>query len=115
MRETFVDAASSPVADGMLTRELAVSGLASADTDVWLTGTLIGEPGGRLRITLENPSENEVLIFEGDFEGWHDLAGPVVRGFSGDESVNGTWILRVVGAEGATLEGWRLTVGSRWD
>lgn len=115
MRETFVDATSSVVADGMLTRTLSVTGLASADTDVWLSGTLIGEPGGRLRVTLENPSENEVLVFDGDFEGWFDFGDVTIRGFSGDESVNGSWILRIVGAEGAALEGWRLTVGSRWD
>ena len=42
---------------------------------------------------------------------------PVI-GFSGDESVNGEWTLRVADrATGkvGTLLGWQLTVTSRWD
>jgi len=39
-------------------------------------------------------------------------------GFSGDESVNGTWQLRVIDTRRGTvgtLERWSLVVGSRWD
>ena len=68
---------------------------------------------------LTNPAGTEVVVFDGPTAGAVELSidGPV-SGFSGDESVNGTWTLRVVdGVAGdtGTIERWTLRLGSRFD
>ncbi|MEZ4368042.1 MAG: proprotein convertase P-domain-containing protein [Kofleriaceae bacterium] len=100
---------------------LTAYGLATVDTDVTVRVQLAHPAPNLLRIYLRNPATADVLVWDGPAQpatsARLDLA-QVVLGFSGDESVNGTWTLRVVdtGTGGAgTLEGWGMTIGSRWD
>jgi subtilisin-like proprotein convertase family protein len=69
--------------------------------------------------TLVNPAGTEVVVFDGATANASELFidAPVV-GFSGDESANGTWTLRVVDSvsgEAGTIERWTLRLGSRMD
>ncbi|MCB9537165.1 MAG: proprotein convertase P-domain-containing protein [Myxococcales bacterium] len=97
-----------------------VRGLATVPTDVYLTLAIEHTWRGDLRVTLTDPNGQTVVV--------HDRAGGSaddlrldrvpVRGFSMDDTVNGTWTLTVqdlarqdVGA----LRGWSLDVTSRWD
>jgi hypothetical protein len=108
--------ASIPDGDtGGLTRTLLVYGLATVDMDVELDLSGFHPDPSQLRVTLENPAGNEALVFDGD--GDLHFSGPV-SGFSGDESINGLWTLRVVDATGGqvgVLDGWSLRLGSRFD
>ncbi len=93
-------------------------GLASVDVEVRVDLWIDHPRTADLRVTLVNPIGAEVLVAEGvnARELWLDDA--VVRGFSGDEPVNGVWTLRVVdGVSGqtGTLYRFGLTVTSRWD
>lgn len=101
--------------------QLLVWGLATVDTEVRIDLVLSHARPSDLRITLVNPAGNEVLVFDGATtvaNGEVYLDGVRLGGFSGDESVNGVWTLRVVdsvsGEEG-TLHDFGLTVSSRWD
>jgi hypothetical protein len=125
LRGDFSDIASAAIPDGgSLSRRLAVYGLATVDTSVWLRLTIAHPHPGQLRITLTNPATTEALFFDGtpDDEGdiYLEVEGPV-SGFSGDEQVNGEWTLRVEdrvagGSEDSgRLVRWDLTVTSRWD
>jgi subtilisin-like proprotein convertase family protein len=124
MRGSFSDTESVAIPDADpagLVRTLAAYGLATVDTDADLTATIRHEFPGDLLVTLTNPSGNEMVVFDGQVNAWDDetitLSGPIV-GLSGDESVNGVWTLRVVDREArdvGTLEGWALTITSRWD
>lgn len=124
MRGTFSDAGSFAIPDANpagLVRTIAVYGLATVDTDADLTATIRHDFPGDLLVTLTNPSGNEMVIFDGQVNAWDDeniaLSGPVV-GLSGDESVNGVWTLRAVDRQArdvGTLDGWSLTITSRWD
>ena len=75
----------------------------------------------QLLVTLTNPAGSEVVVFDGARDeadpGYLELDQVVAR-FSGDESVNGVWTLRVTdraGGDTGTLQRWSLTVTSRWD
>ncbi len=122
MRGSFEDAATSAIPDaGVLVRRLSVRGLATVDTDVHLRLTIDHPRASQLRITLTNPATNEVLVHDGGAaDDGHPLVidRPILNGFSGDESVNGEWTLRVTdraSGQTGTLAGWTLTVTSRWD
>ena len=100
-------------------RTIDVHGLATVDTDVELRLWVSHDQPTQLVATLTNPAGNEVVVFDGPTAGAGELSidGPV-SGFSGDESVNGTWTLRVVdGVAGdtGTIERWTLRLGSRFD
>lgn len=100
-------------------RTIDVRGLATVDTDVSLRLWVSHDAPQQLTATLTNPAGAEVVVFDGATSGANELSidGPVL-GFSGDESVNGTWTLRVVdGAAGdaGTIERWTLSLGSRFD
>lgn len=128
MRGSFADAldgmASVAIPDAQpagVARTITAYGLATVDTDVVIAATIRHEFPGDLLVTLTNPSDNEVVVFDGRVNAWEDenvvLTGPV-SGFSGDESVNGVWTLRVMDREArdvGSLEGWALTITSRWD
>jgi subtilisin-like proprotein convertase family protein len=120
MRGSFEDAATSSIPDGgMLVRRTAVRGLATVDTDVLVRATLAHPRASQLRVTLSNPASAELVVFDGTAaDDGHDVAIDTALPFSGDESVNGEWTLRVTDratGETGTLEGWTLTVTSRWD
>jgi hypothetical protein len=97
---------------------LVAYGLATVDVDVRIDLWIDHPRTSDLRVTLTNPSGNELLVADGidGVELWLDDAQ--VRGLSGDESVNGVWTLRVVdGVRGevGTIHRFGLTITSRWD
>ncbi|MEO8707014.1 MAG: proprotein convertase P-domain-containing protein [Kofleriaceae bacterium] len=93
-----------------------VYGLATVDMDVWLRLHVTHPRTADLVITLESPAGAVVPVpFTAGVDLDLDLA---VRGFSGDESVNGGWKLRVVDKtrlKTGTIDRVELVVGSRWD
>ncbi|MBP9089364.1 MAG: proprotein convertase P-domain-containing protein [Kofleriaceae bacterium] len=121
MRGSFADATSTALTDaGTTARSVSVRGLATVDTDVTIKLTIDHPKPSQLRITLANPGGTEAVVFQGTAATTGSsvaLNQPVV-GFSGDESVNGQWTLRITdmttGSVG-TLRGWTLGVTSRWD
>ncbi|MCA9688756.1 MAG: proprotein convertase P-domain-containing protein, partial [Myxococcales bacterium] len=116
------DGAGAAIPDGgpTLAINLEADGLTTVDTDVVIWVDTDHPAPEELVITLENPSGNVVPV-------WSKLPGPmhpgglgiVPTGFSGDESVNGTWTLYVSDtvANGVTGDvlGWRLEIMSRYD
>ena len=101
-----------------VSRVLDVHGLATVDVDVVLDAVIRHASTGQLRVTLTNPAGTEVTVFDGSTSGRDlHLSAPVL-GFSGDESVNGSWTLKVVDAQRGTtglLERWSLQITSRMD
>ncbi len=127
LRRSFDDVGPFPIPDAPaagLTRHLTAYGLATVDMDVELRATIAHPRARDLRVTLENPAGTQVVVFDGagadpgvDGDPYLELDGPVI-GFSGDESVNGTWTLRVVdrqGGQAGSLASWHLGLTSRWD
>ncbi len=127
LRRSFDDVGPFAIPDAPaagLTRHLTAYGLATVDMDVELRATIAHPRARDLRVTLENPAGTEVVVFDGlaadpsvDADPYLELDGAVL-GFSGDESVNGTWTLRLVDRQGGqvgTLSSWHLTITSRWD
>ena len=121
MRGTFANPGAAIPDGGLLIQRFAVRGLASVDTDVVLRMTITHPRASQLRITLTNPASNEVLIHDGtaaDDGQPLAIARPITNGFSGDESVNGEWTLRIAdrtSGHAGTLAPWQLTLTSRWD
>jgi subtilisin-like proprotein convertase family protein len=69
---------------------------------------------------MTNRAGAEVLVHDGTAaDDGHDLViDRAILGFSGDEAVNGDWTLIVqdrAGGQVGTIQGWELTLGSRWD
>jgi hypothetical protein len=100
--------------------DLLVDGLTTVDMDVVIWVELDHPAPEDLVIELRNPDSNQVQV-------WNKLPGPlhpgglgiVPTGFSGDESVNGTWTLFVTdtaqnGQQGG-VTGWSLEIMSRFD
>jgi len=123
-RGTFDAIAGDPIPDaGSVSSHLTAYGLATVDTDVTLRATIAHTKPNQLRLYLRNPAGTEVLAWDGPAEGATSGAATfvfdrTVVGFSGDESVNGTWSLRVVdlaAGTAGTLTRWGVTLGSRWD
>ncbi|MBK8235361.1 MAG: proprotein convertase P-domain-containing protein [Deltaproteobacteria bacterium] len=99
-----------------LSRSLLVYGLATVDMDVEIDLQIDHANPQDLRVTLTNPAGNEVLVAQDQADLFRFHAAPV--GFSGDESVNGEWTLRVVDAVAGNtgvLGSWTLRIGSRFD
>ena len=122
MRASFADPSSAQVPDGgTVVRPIAVRGLATVDTDVVLSLRVSHPRASQLRITLTNPAGTEVLVHQGtaaDDGAPLVLSARPIMGFSGDETVNGEWTLRVTDrtlGQVGTLDGWQLTITSRWD
>lgn len=121
MTQTFSEWQGASIPDNSasgVTRVLDVRGLATVDTDVSLNAVIRHNRPADLRVTLTNPEGTEVVVFDGATGGTDvHLDGPV-KGFSGDESVNGSWTLKVVDRKRGTagsIERWGLRIGSRWD
>ncbi|MBK8170652.1 MAG: proprotein convertase P-domain-containing protein [Sandaracinaceae bacterium] len=105
------------------TAQIATYGLATVDTDVAVQ-MWIGHPRTTdLIVTLVNPGGTERVIWDGPSQP-ASAAGTSLEidqpvGFSGDESVNGVWTLRVAdvrrGQTGGVLSHFKLFVASRWD
>jgi hypothetical protein len=100
-------------------RTVDVRGLGTVDTDVELMLWVSHADPSQIVATLVNPAGTEVVVFDGATANASELFidAPVI-GFSGDESANGTWTLRVVDSvsgEAGTIERWTLRLGSRMD
>jgi hypothetical protein len=122
LRGDFEGPGGGAIADGgALSAHVTAYGLATVDTDVWLRAVINHPTPATLKVYLRNPGGTENLAWDGATAG----AAPGVIaineavGFSGDESVNGSWVVRIVdsaaGGGGGTLTSWGLTIGSRWD
>ncbi len=99
-------------------RTLVAYGLATVDMDVHLGAIIRHAAVEQLRVTLENPAGTQVVVYDGTANGKDLVLNLDVRGFSGDEQVNGTWTLKVVDTKKGTsgsIERWALTIGSRFD
>ena len=99
---------------------LEVSGLTSVDMDVAILLDLDHPAPEELVISLRNPDGNEVSVGDEQSTPLHPGGVPIVpTGFSGDESVNGTWTLivrdAVDNANSGSVQGWDLEIMSRFD
>lgn len=99
---------------------LPVAGLTSVDMDVVVWVELDHPDPSELVIELRNPDGNQVLVASLPTEPLHPGGvGIVPLGFSGDESVNGTWWLvvtdTVVNGIGGGIMSWELEIMSRFD
>jgi hypothetical protein len=97
-----------------------VSGLTSVDMDVVIWVELDHPAPQELVIELRNPSGNQVPVASLQRSPLHPGGvGIVPTGFSGDESVNGTWWLVVrdelVNANDGGVISWELEIMSRFD
>jgi hypothetical protein len=116
--ESFEEAAIPDGTDAGLDVSIEVYGLATVTTDAWFRAVIRHPAVEQLRVTLEDPDTTDVVVYDGASSGADLVLDLAVRGFPGDESVNGRWTLRVrdlVTGESGTLESWELTLGSRWD
>lgn len=117
--DTFTDPTEGALTDdGVTTRTLMASGLATVDVDVIAYVELTHADPSELRITLTNPSGNEVVVFDREPVASPVRLARVPVGFSGDEDVNGEWTLRVtdhVPGNTGTLTRWSVEIVSRWD
>lgn len=95
---------------------VTVRGQASVPVDLVVRLDLAHDDPGALRIWLRDPNGDTALV--------HDRAPQVadsivVRGgISGDDQVNGRWLIQIDNAGGSgtgTLRGWTLDLTSRWD
>lgn len=102
---------------GTLVIPVDVRGLATVDMDVWLHLLLTPQAPTGMIARLVNPAGTEVTVFEGRSGGDQLWLQQAVLGFSGDETVNGTWTLSVTDLNGVGLsvDAFSLTLGSRWD
>jgi hypothetical protein len=124
MRGTFDGGAvNARIPDGAAAGQIfpvTVFGLATVDTDVELTFAIAHARPADVRVVLVNPAGTEQVVVDGarDMLTGTRIEGTRSVGYSGDESVNGTWQLRVIDTRRGTvgtLERWSLVVGSRWD
>ena len=117
--ESDLTPASIPDASSVVL-PLPVYGLATVDTDVVIDLVIDHPRISDLRVTLTNPATAEVLVYDGAGQTGPEVAlrDHVVLGFSGNESVNGLWQLRVedrAGGAAGSVYRFALTITSRWD
>ena len=110
-----IPADGSPVEVG-----LVAMGLATVDMDVVVWVQLDHPAPEELVIQLRNPSDNMVPVASLQSSPLHPGGvGIVPTGFSGDESVNGTWTLvvqdAVVNGSNGSVMSWELEIMSRLD
>lgn len=120
-RGTFAGPAVA-IPGGGATAEISlnVAGLTTVDMDVTVLLDLDHPAPEELVISLRNPDGNEVSVANLQTSPIHPGGVPVVPlGFSGDESVNGTWTLivrdTVDNANTGSVDGWDLEIMSRFD
>lgn len=120
MRGAFTSEPEQSIPDGDargVTTSLLAFGLATVSTDVLLDLAIEHPRPEDLRVTLTNPAGTEVVIQDGQgAEIW--FSRRAIRGFPGDESVNGAWQLTVADkVRGTTgiIHRFGLELTSRWD
>lgn len=103
-----------------ISSRVTASGLRTVATDIVLNLRITHPYRGDLRVVLSDPQGNQVVIHNrtGGSADNLILQNFVVRGFSMDETVNGTWTLKVT--DGARqdvgrIDSWSLLIGSRYD
>jgi len=99
---------------------MEVSGLTTVDMDVTVLLDLDHPAPQELEIQLRNPDGNEVSVANLQSTELHPGGVPIVpTGFSGDESVNGTWTLIVRdtldNANSGSVQSWDVEIMSRFD
>jgi|GEM_PF-2243837 len=120
-RGTFSGPAVTIPADGATAEvSMQVAGLTTVDMDVTILLDLDHPAPEELVIALRNPDGNEVSVANLQTTALHPGGVPIVpTGFSGDESVNGTWTLvvrdTVDNANSGSISSWDLEIMSRYD
>lgn len=120
-RGTFSGAAVTIPTDGAVAEiSMEVTGLTTVDMDVTILLEHNHPAPEELVITLRNPDNNEVSVANLQGTEFHPGGIPIVpTGFSGDESVNGTWTLivqdTVDNANNGSVQGWDVEIMSRLD
>lgn len=120
-RGTFSGPAVAIPTDGETAEiSMEVTGLSTVDMDVTILLELDHPAPEELVITLRNPDNNEVSVANLQATELHPGGIPIVpTGFSGDESVDGTWTLIVTdtvnNANNGSVTGWNLEIMSRPD
>lgn len=112
--------AAIPADGGAIELAVDVGGLATVDMDVTVLLDLDHPAPEELVIELRNPDGNQVPVANLQSTELHPGGVPIVpTGFSGDESVNGTWTLVVRDAvdngSSGSISGWELEIMSRLD
>jgi hypothetical protein len=120
-RDTFGGGMGTIPADGGdLELTVDAAGLTTVDMDVAVLVELDHPAPEELVITLTNPDGNEVSVANLQTTPLHPGNVPIVpNGFSGDESVNGTWTLTVQdtvdNGNNGSVQSWTLEIMSRFD
>lgn len=120
-RGTFSGPAVTIPTDGAVAEiSMEVAGLTTVDMDVTILLDLNHPAPEELVISLRNPDGNEVSVANLQSTELHPGGVPIVpTGFSGDESVNGTWTLivqdTVDNANNGSVDGWDVEIMSRLD
>ena len=120
-RGTFSGGMGTIPTDGAdLDLTVDVAGLTTVDMDVAVFVELDHPAPEELVLTLTNPDGNEVSVADQQTTPLHPGGVPIVpNGFSGDESVNGTWTLTVRDAvdndNNGSVQSWNVEIMSRFD
>lgn len=120
-RGTFTGTAVTIPTDGAVAEiTMEVAGLSTVDMDVTILLEHDHPAPEELLITLRNPDNNTVSVANLQSTEFHPGGVPIVpTGFSGDESVNGTWTLivqdTVDNANNGSVQSWELEIMSRLD
>jgi hypothetical protein len=95
-----------------------VVGLATVPEDITVELDLVHNNPSKLVLTLEDPTGETALLWNGPLEGTPPKRIPVTRGIPRDTSVNGLWKLHIVNPSGVgngRLREWTLNLTSRYD
>ncbi|MCE9670093.1 helix-hairpin-helix domain-containing protein [Myxococcus stipitatus] len=120
MAGTFTNFAdvSLPASTVTTVSALGVVGLATVPEDITVVLDIVHASTARLVLTLEDPTGETALLWDGPNEGIPPARIPVTRGIPRDGSANGQWRLHVTnpsGNGGGTLRSWSLELTSRYD
>lgn len=121
MAREFTDESTSGIPDGVsgTSGSVLAFGLASVPVDVTVRLDIEHPRPADLLVSLTDPNGQVVIVWNRQAAGAPDLVGRfVVKGISGDDQVNGEWLLTIsdqVKGESGTLRGWSLDLISRWD
>ncbi|MCP3103952.1 proprotein convertase P-domain-containing protein [Myxococcus sp. K15C18031901] len=107
-----------PASTVTTTAALGVVGLATVPEDITVVLDVVHASTARLVLTLEDPTGETALLWDGPNEGAPPARIPVTRGIPRDGAVNGRWLLHVTNPTGngsGRLRAWSLELTSRYD